>query len=501
MLATESIEVKEESVVTENIEDTKRKNKIFVILIVALILIALMGLFSTVFALFNITNVKIIQGVSIRGIDVSGLTQDEAKQKVTDILNSELEKDITLKHQEFTTTINPKEIDFRYNIDEAINYAYQIARDENIIENNYKILDTLINKEDVKMTYRYNNVIENAIFQDIESKLPDIVQQYAYYLESDNLVITPGKQGVVIDKEKLDPLVIESIINNNEKAIEIPVQEAMPNPIDIDKIHSEVYVEPQNAYYTQNPFVVYPHVTGVDFNVEELKQILMGEQQESYSIKLIYTIPEITQNQIGVEAFPDLISTFTTRYNASDRDRTTNLRLASEKINGVVLMPGEEFSYNKTVGERTIAAGYKDAKIYLNGQVIDGLGGGICQISSTLYNAALYADLSIIERRNHQFTTSYLKAGLDATVAYGSTDFRFKNSRQYPIKIVSEVSGGIAKIDIYGVKEDIEYDIKIVPVVVQSNANGIKTITYKKKYLNGEEVENKVISRDTYKHH
>ena len=148
---------------------------------------------------------------------------------------------------------------------------------------------------------------------------------------------------------------------------------------------------------------------------------------------------------------------------------------------------------------RTTATGYKSAKIFSNGQVIDGIGGGICQISSTLYNAALYANLEITERRNHQFVPSYLKAGLDATVVYASQDFKFKNSRKYPIKIVSEVNGGIAKINIFGLREDIEYDIKIQSVVVQSNANAVKSVTYKYRYLNGNKVDKVVISRDTYK--
>ena len=164
-------------------------------------------------------------------------------------------------------------------------------------------------------------------------------------------------------------------------------------------------------------------------------------------------------------------------------------------------MPGEEFSYNQTLGPRTVATGYKSAKIFSNGEVVDGIGGGICQISSTLYDAVVYADLEITDRRNHQFVTSYLKAGLDATVVYGSQDFKFKNSRNYPIKIVSTVSNGIAKIDIYGVKEETEYQVKIEPVVLQTTPTSIKTITYKYRYLNGKLVDKVVLSRDTYKRH
>ena len=103
-------------------------------------------------------------------------------------------------------------------------------------------------------------------------------------------------------------------------------------------------------------------------------------------------------------------SQYSTSYSTKNQKRTTNLRLAANKINGTVLMPGETFSYNKVVGERTIAAGYQEAPIYVSGKVVDGLGGGICQITTTLYNAVVYANLEIVERSNHQFVPSYAPA-------------------------------------------------------------------------------------------
>lgn len=116
-------------------------------------------------------------------------------------------------------------------------------------------------------------------------------------------------------------------------------------------------------------------------------------------------------------------------------------------------MPGETFSFNKVVGKRTIEEGYRNAKIYANGGVVDGLAGGICQISSTLYNAVLIANLKIEERRNHAFKTSYVAAGRDATVVYGTIDFKFTNSRSYPIKIAATVENGVAEFSINGIQE------------------------------------------------
>ena len=204
---------------------------------------------------------------------------------------------------------------------------------------------------------------------------------------------------------------------------------------------------------------------------------------------------------IGTEAFPDLLSEFSTKYNASDTDRTTNLRLAANKINGTVLIPGQTFSYNSVVGERTIAAGYKNAAIYQNGQVVDGLGGGICQISTTLFNAVLYANLEIVQRRNHQFVPSYVTAGRDATVVYGSQDFQFKNSRNNAIKIMCSVNNGIAKFEIYGVKEDTEYEVDVNASIIKRTSSNIYSKTYRTLKLNGQIVKNELVCSDTYKVH
>ena len=502
----------------------KKSKKIFVILIVFAIFLILISVFSTIFALINITNTKILHGISLNGTDIGGLTQEQAKEKLKEKLSSNLEKDINLTYKDFSTSINPAQIDFTYYIEDAVKDAYEIARNGNIIKNNYEIINTFINNKNIEIHFTYNSIALKSLIEDMEKNLPDAIKQYSYYIENETLYITPGVEGAVIQKDRLKTLIIESIQNETEeeKQLTIPVQIMQPDEIDIEKIHSEIYTEPKDAYYTKDPFVIYPHVNGVDFNIsiDEAKQILQ-EKKDTYEIKLKYTTPSFTQDQIGTEAFPDLLSSFNTKYDVTNRNRSTNLQLAANKINGTVLMPGEEFSYNKVVGERTISAGYKEAKIYSNGQIIDGLGGGICQISSTLYNSALLANLEITERRNHQFKTSYLAAGLDATVVYGSTDFKFKNTRKYPIKIVSEVKNGVAKIDIYGVKEEMEYEIRIEPVIInyitystsyindsslapgqqvvsQKGVNGIKTITYKYEMLNGNIIDKKIISRDTY---
>lgn len=504
----------------ENVKKLKKKYILVGIFIILFITIGI--IFSTIFALININNDKIISGVSISGIQVSGLSKDEAKSKIETLYQEKKEKEINIKYKDYETTLNPTLLEVNYNVDKAVDEAYSTGRKENIFLNNYDILFTLIGKKNIDVEMTINEEVTKQNIEDIGVNLPEVVIESSYSVEDDELIITKGKEGIVIDTDKL----LESIknelkdINIKEQIIEIPVLNKEPEKIDIDKIHDEIYKEAKDAYYTKNPFAVYPEVEGVDFNVEEAKALL-EEEKEEYIIKLKITKPKVTISQIGSEAFPDQLATFTTRFDVSDVDRSTNLKIACQKINGKVILAGETFSYNKALGARTAAAGYKNGKIYEAGQVVDGIGGGICQISSTLYNSVLLADLEIVERRNHQFVTSYVGPGRDATVVYGVTDFKFKNTRQYPVRISATAQNGIATISIYGIKEENEYTFKFstktiatIPFSVkyvedeslnlgtekvkQKGTNGLKTETYITKMLNGKVISTKLLSRDTY---
>ena len=501
--------------------ETKKKKWIAPTVILFILIIAILFT-STIFALLNLNNEKIIAGVSIAGVEVSGLTKEEATTKINEIYQPKREKEITIEYEDYETTINPTVIEVNYNVEEAVEEAFLIGRGENIFLNNYRILSTLMRKKEIPVTMTLNEEVARQSIEDIGVNLPGLLLESSYAVEENELIITKGKAGVVIDTEELLGKLKENLndMDSNEEYIEIPVEQKEPAPIDIDKIHDEVYTEAKDAYYTKNPFTIYPEVEGIDFDLEAARKLL-EEEKEEYVIKLTITKPKITIDKIGSEAFPDQLGTFTTRYDVSDRDRSTNLVIACQKINGKVVLAGETFSYNKALGPRTAAAGYRNGKIYSGGEVVDGIGGGICQISSTLYNTVLMSNLEIVERRNHQFVTSYVPAGRDATVVYGMTDFKFKNTRKYPIRIVATAKNGIATVTMYGIKEENEYTftfstktVASIPFttkyeednslpagtekVKQKGANGLKTETYMTKLLNGKPVSTTLLSRDTY---
>ena len=490
----------------------------FFMLLTAFIIILLAGiiLFTVIQALDN----KVKNGVYINNVDVSKLTKEEAKKKIEEKIIDNVGEDITFKYENYTYVVPLNQIKAHLDADSAVDVAYSIGRSKNIFKNDFDVIKLNYSKCNVNMGVEYDDELLNKCFEQISNKLPNQVVQPSYYIDGDKLIITSGKSGPAVDIEKAKELVIDILEKNDYTGVEydLPVYTKEPNSIDIEAINNEITREPKDAYYTVEPRMVYAHENGISLkqSIDEIKQIL-NEPKEEYEIDLNITRPNVTVNDLGQEAFPDLLSTFSTRYDASNTNRTTNLRLASDKINSMVIMPGETFSYNKTVGERTIAAGYKEAAVYENGQVVDGLGGGICQISSTLYNSVLYANLEVVERTNHMFLTSYVDGGRDATVSYGSLDFRFKNN--YPIKIVSSVQGGVATTQIYGLKQEDDYEVEIsqrrvrtIPFttqyvskpgyrsgsLVQGGVNGSVYEAYKTLKKNGAVVSSELISTDVY---
>lgn len=498
-------------------------------IILTVIIIFILFIFSIIFSLFTITSESIINGIYIENINVSYLNKEQAKNLILKNCEEKKSSNLTINFisenvddvkYSFFNSLLP--LDIEYDVSQAIDDAYSIGRNKNIFQNNFDILKTMIFKNNIKLNYSLNGNILNQTIDKIASELPEKLINSSYYIEEDNLVILKGSDGYIIKKEDLIKD-IESTINNiseKENVINSYIFKEKPEEINIEKIHNEIYTVAQNAYYEQNPFKVYQEIEGIDFDKEKAKKIL-EESKDEYTIPLVITVPEVTINNLEIDIFPDLLGTFSTKYDLQNENRANNLTLATSKINEKIIAPGKEFSYNSIVGARTIAAGYKDAKIYSNGQVVDGIGGGICQVSSTLYNAAMFANLEIKERHNHQFVTSYVTPGRDATVAYGSKDLKFVNNRSYPIKIIATANDGILKISIYGIKENIEYDVSfdneiINPIpyttkyeynselssseqkVKQLGANGAVVNNYKVVKLNGSIVSRTLISQDTY---
>ena len=520
-----------EEIITSACKDIEHQKKLksFLLLLIPLFIFAiLVGILSTVFALINRDNETIFSGISVQGIDVSNLTIDEAKKKVSSIIGNHISEEISLQHNDFQTVILPEQFGVSFDVDSAVEQAYSIGKSDSLIKNNYTILSLLLKNYNISPSINYDEDLLNSLIDSINAQLPDRVVNSGYSIDGTNLIITSGKDGILISSSDLKDEILSFLndISSKNETINIPVNNVGAEPINLDAIYKDIFKLPVDASYTTNPYVVYPSSNGLDFaiSMEEAKAII-SNQQDEYTIPLKITYPNVTTNQIGNEAFPDLLSQFSTSFTSSGYNRSNNIILSSAKLNGLVLMPGEEFSYNQAVGQRTRAAGFREAGAYSNGKVVQEVGGGICQVSSTLYNAVLYANLEIVERTNHYFNPGYVKAGLDATVSWGGPDFRFRNNRNYPIRIVTDTSGKKLKVYIYGLKTDDDFSVVLDPRyissvpykttyqkdpslatgetrVISSGSNGCKTATYKYVYdKNGTLISSECISRDTYSPH
>ena len=493
-------------------------------IIIICIILFLLFLSTIIFSIININNTKILQKIKVGNIEVANLTQNEAEELLNSKYEAKKENTIVLNHGDFSMQISYGDIEANMDISKAVENAYMVGRSGNIFKNNFEILSTYYKDNNINIKCEINNKEYYKKVAEVESRLPDVVNQYSYYIDGDKLIINSGKAGVVIDKDKLKEEIVNVISNldSTNNIIEIPVINTEPDKIDIDKISAEVEKSAQDAYITENPREIHIEKEGVQFanSDEEIKNMLK-EKKDTYEIQLTKTMPTITVADLGEKAFVDKLSTFTTSYDASNTNRDNNLRVAASKLNGTIINPGETFSYNQTIGERTIAEGFLEAHVYTGNGVALGTGGGICQLSSTLYNSVLFANLEIVERHNHYYQTSYIEAGRDATVSWGTLDFKFKNNREYPIQIIATAGSGSVKIDIMGIAQKDDYDVELEANIIrridnserrvlntelapgeedcnQEGEEGCVSETYKRLIKNGQVVSEELISTDTY---
>lgn len=528
----EKIKDEEKEVIEEIVKEnsnvegpTKEKsNNSKKLIIITSILVIILLFLSTIFAIININNNNVIKGVYIEEIDVSNLDKDSLSNLVNEKISAI--EDIEMHYGEYNTIIKLEDIGLEINGNEAIKNAICIGKSNNIIVDNYSILKTKLfkTKFDIDITISEEKLKETI--KNIQAEIPEAMKEYLYEVEDDKLVITKGKSGKIINEDELKQKIIENVknqFNGNDENISIPTKHSEPSEIDIEKIYSEIYKEAKDAYIVEEPFELHKEENGVDLKItiEEAKQILK-ENKETYEIPLKITKPRVAVKDLGDKLFKQTLSKYTTIYDAGNTNRASNIALAAKTINGTILLPGETFSYNGTLGNTTKEKGYKEGGAYVGGKVVQAYGGGICQVSTTLYNAALYANLEIVERYNHSYAVSYVPSGRDATVSYGGKDFKFKNTRNYPIKIVANAKNGVVSVSITGIKEEKEYEIELTSTVIsitpcstvyennsslaegkqkviQKGHSGLKSIAYKIVKYNGKTISKTVLSKDTYK--
>lgn len=392
----------------------------------------------------------IFPNTSLAGLDVSGMTVEQAQEEA-DRLAEEGRDDIsvTLSLKDWTGTVTAGEIDRCWQLEAE--RAWQRGREHFLTQGASYLACLMGNHQDVGLSW---TSVEPLAVVELIDQAEDTIGggdlEASYTLNGDRLELTKGVTCTQVDFSAAWPGICTALEQSfasyfsagetdaAAQTVELPVVESRPQEPDFDQIYSELHAEAVSAQVDPETLAVSDHVVGVDFDKAALKAAYEGAAEgETVSVPVTITQPKDTKASLQAKLFRDLLGEGTTRVSGS-ANRKHNVKLSAQACNGVVLMPGEEFSYNDTTGSRSAGKGYLPAPVYSGGNSVDEVGGGICQTSSTIYYAVLHTALEVVERHAHTYNTGYVTQGMDATVYYGAADFRFKNNTEYPVKVVTQ---------------------------------------------------------------
>lgn len=467
---------------------------------------------------------KVHKGVSINGESVSGLTEEELLGKLSGMFDFSHVYDIKIQVEDAEETVSTLALAPTPDLDAMLEAAMSCGRSKKGLSRIGEIKS--LKKEPVDLPYvlAFDEDVLQDVLDDISDKLNISASENKIEVGQDAIYITRGVsgRGLVYNDVKL---AISECILNDDEIVKLSLTEINPEEITIDLLKRHTHEKPQDSTYTiqDHKLLFTESHPGVKFRDKEVKRAIKEASGRSqFKVPAVITQPKATIESLRKELLGDVLGTFSSDFSTSSNDRAHNIKLACSKIDGYVLAPGEEFSYNDVVGDRTLEAGYKMANVYVGSEVQPGIGGGICQVSSTMFSAVVFADLEITERRNHSLPVSYVPMGQDATVSYGSIDFKFKNTYDTPIEISAICEGRKNIITIRGRKKNTERTIEmfsektgtIEPKVVQKKdptlregttkveekgSNGSTYVTYKIVKENGKEVSREVLCKSTYK--
>lgn len=513
----------------ENFLNNILKNKAVIITVCLLFSLVIIFCFVT---LINKLKTTVYNGIYYNNVNMSSMSK-EGVVKTLESYNNNIEniQIELLQNGKKILEVNSYDIDFHINVDETAKKIMQYGRSNNVFKNNIDILKAMF-KNNIKIdaSYTYNEEKVDELYKNVSLSIEGQYSDDSYSVDEINkkLVVKIGKTGNYLEKETFVKGLIEKISTFKNISYELPLIEKTPKKINVDEVFKEVSKEAKDAYIdeTNGKKTYIKEEDGVTFELEKLKEVLNianTSEGKEYTIDLIVTKANVKITDLTYDLYNDKITTITTYFNPTLTNRSNNLEVAASILDGAIVMPNETFSFNENIGDITESKGYLPASTFKGGTMVDEIGGGICQVSSMFYNAALKANLEIVERYQHGLPVGYIEPSLDATVYSPSLDLKFKNTRKYPVKFqVTYSKSGILNISVYGTKEEIEYDIELVSKylyavpyktnytynasiakgeqkTINAGVNGYVSEAYIIKYLNGVKVYEARLSKDTYK--
>ncbi len=284
-----------------------------------------------------------------------------------------------------------------------------------------------------------------------------------------------GRQGSILRK-------LTAILRARKNGVSIPTIYAFDKGTAlafVKKAASRIDRQPVNATLQVDGDTISatPDKPGLKLDTSKSLALLMrAANAGATEVQLSVGTDEPTVKAADLKQIEGLLASYSTRYHPSQRDRSHNLRVACRGVNGTLVKAGEVFSYNKEVGPRLEKFGFREALMFVDGQVEPGMGGGVCQVSTTLYNAALLADMKILRRQHHSRPVVYAPVGRDATVAYPALDLRFRNTSSAPIYIQASVGSNTVDMRIFGAVRD-KHDVSLTSAGHQVIGAGVKKVT------------------------
>jgi vancomycin resistance protein YoaR len=354
---------------------------------------------------FASSSEKIYPGVGIMGIDLGGLNREEGLAKLTELENNLRAIKVALSYQGWNWTLPLNEVGFAVNKETVITEALSAGKQGSIIKR----------WQDKKQIGKTGRSLQPAF---------------------------------VFDQEKLARR--------------------------INDLTSEITIDPVEATFkisSGDRITVAPSQNGIDVDLEKLKKDIIEvlyKNRTEVALSLVPVEPSNTTDDLDAMNVVGLLAGYSTKFDAGKVSRSYNISVAARAFDELLVMPGQVVSFNEVVGPRTSEAGYEIAPVIVNDELVDGLGGGICQVSTTLFNSVLLANLEVEERCNHSIPVSYVPIGRDATVSYGDLDFKFRNNTDNYLFVKTYVGGGQITINIYGntaYKRDVRIDSWVAEVI------------------------------------
>ena len=428
-------------------------------------LIVLLGFFafSVAFGFYVDSLDTIFPNVWADGIDLSGLTLEEARLTLIDkgYESNASNVSATVVFSDGTYfTILGDDVGFSLNAEEAAMAAYNFGRGEGLLRDGLTYVKAFFTDVDLRDVSKSN--FDEELVRTVAAEHTMIfnssILDESYTIHDDNITIVKGAGVSPAFEDDVFELTVDTLYKaldeQNNITVDFVTSSVDTTDIDMQMLLSTIYVEPISAQYDPETYGATQSIPGRTFDVEEAQAAFdAAENGQEVLIHLVPVEPELSKEDLEAMLFRDILATSTTRI-AGTHARFTNVRLASEEVNGTLLNPGEIFSFNAIVGRRTLERGFMEAGGFISGRLVDMVGGGICQVTSTMYDALLRTTIEVTDRRAHGLTIGYLPLGHDATVSYGSLDLKFKNNTDYPLRIDSTIDGREITVNIVGTKVD-----------------------------------------------